>query len=173
VTIVRPVAVRENGRVRTITKREALFAQLVHEDFGGNLGPIELLFKIPWIEKGAVNLGRSCQLTPEVMDQIALLVRGDLNPHGGSLAELGVDAVSPRFRRWRVDWSKPSRCVVEWRKDSQVLRRFSSLVWWSLTPLPKTVVWKFQQRYWQFEFRPLRREEGIERRGFETAVPIA
>jgi len=39
-TIVRQVldarvAVRENGRVRTISKREALFAQLVHEGLGG------------------------------------------------------------------------------------------------------------------------------------------
>jgi hypothetical protein len=32
--LTRGLAVRENGRVRAITKREALFAQLVHEGLG-------------------------------------------------------------------------------------------------------------------------------------------
>lgn len=96
-TIVRQVldarvAVRERGRVRTITKREALFAQLVHEGLSGNLRAIELLFKIPWIQKELVNLGSSRRLTPEDWDEIALLVRGDLNPQNGSLAEPGVVA---------------------------------------------------------------------------------
>jgi Family of unknown function (DUF5681) len=96
-TIVRQVldarvAVRENGRVRTISKREALFAQLVHEGLGGNLRAIELLSKIPWIQKELVNLGRSRRLTPEAWDQIALLVRGDLNPQSASSAEPGVVA---------------------------------------------------------------------------------
>jgi hypothetical protein len=83
------VAVRESGRVRTITKREALFAQLVHEGLGGNLRAIELLFKIPWIQKELLNLGISRRLTPEDWDKIALVVRGDLNPQNGSSGEPG------------------------------------------------------------------------------------
>jgi hypothetical protein len=91
-TIVRQVldarvAVRENGRVRSITKREALFAQLVHEGLGGNIRAIELLFKIPWIQKELLDLGKSRRLTGEAWDQIALLVRGDLNPQNGSPGE--------------------------------------------------------------------------------------
>ena len=50
------------------------------------------LFKIPWIQKELLDLGRSRRLTPEAWDQIALLVRGDLNPQSGSSAEPGVVA---------------------------------------------------------------------------------
>jgi Family of unknown function (DUF5681) len=96
-TIVRQVldarvAVRENGRVRSITKREALFAQLVHEGLGGNIRAIELLFKIPWIQKELLDLGKSRRLTAEAWDQIALLVRGDLNPLNDGSAEPEVVA---------------------------------------------------------------------------------
>ena len=84
-TIVRQVlnakvSVRENGRVRTITAREGLIAQLVREGLRGNLRALELMFKVPLLQKELADLGKSGQMTLEDWEQIAILGRGELSP---------------------------------------------------------------------------------------------
>ena len=84
-TIVRQVlsarvSVRENGRVKTITAREGLIAQLVREGLRGNLRALELMFKVPLLQKELADLGKSRPMTLEDWEQIAILVRGELNP---------------------------------------------------------------------------------------------
>ena len=92
-TIVRQVldakvSVGENGRVRTITAREGLIAQLVREGLRGNLRALELMFKVPLLQKELADLGKSSPMTLEDWEQIAVLVRGELSAensvgHGG------------------------------------------------------------------------------------------
>ncbi len=87
-TIVRQVlsarvSVRENGRVRTITAREGLIAQLVREGLRGNLRALELMFKVPLLQKELADLGKSKSMTLDDWEQIAILVRGELSPGSG------------------------------------------------------------------------------------------
>jgi Family of unknown function (DUF5681) len=104
--------VRENGRVRTITAKEGLIAQLVHAGLRGNLRAIELMFKVPLLQKELVEHGISRPLTLEDWEQIAVLVRGDLNASNGSTAAPGGAGHQPDISEVasRLEQAVRSRC---------------------------------------------------------------
>ena len=46
----------------------------------GNLRALELMFKVPLLQKKLADFGKSSAMTLEDWEQIAILVRGELNP---------------------------------------------------------------------------------------------
>jgi hypothetical protein len=71
------VEVREKGRLRKITKLEAIVTQLVNKAATGDQRAIELLLTwIPGSQKDLRELGRSPGIDPEMVERAKMIVRG-------------------------------------------------------------------------------------------------
>ena len=68
---------RENGRLITISKLEAMIIQAVIKAASCDFRAIEFLFtKIPWLQRDLVEHRQSSDLTPEVLEKARILVCG-------------------------------------------------------------------------------------------------
>jgi Family of unknown function (DUF5681) len=97
------VAVRENGRVGTMTKREALITQAVNKAVAGDLRALKFLFtKFSLMQRDLIGLRKRPKLREEATDATRRLVRGALDPQldGGSLGESGGARRGPDI--WEV-----------------------------------------------------------------------
>jgi hypothetical protein len=84
-TIVRheleaPVEVRENGRVRKISKRQVIIKQMVNKAAAGNQRATELLLlKMALLHRDWQEPGRPDGLDSEALEQAKVMIRGSLN----------------------------------------------------------------------------------------------
>jgi hypothetical protein len=74
------VEVRQNGRVKKISKREVIIKQMVNKAAAGNQRATELLLlKMELLQRDWREPGKSGELDPETLERAKVLVRGLLN----------------------------------------------------------------------------------------------
>jgi hypothetical protein len=120
------VEVREHGRTRKISKQKAMIKQLVNRAVSGNPRAIELLLKIPYIQKDLAEAGIRRPLTPEAWEQIKSFVVGDLNSHGGDETparsrprQPDISEVASRFEQALKDHRDPQKIARRRRPRSR------------------------------------------------------